>query len=150
MDDWFYLENNSSQAQIPSENEFLTWINATLLTTGNSQRSIALRLVDRQSMQAMNLQFRGLDKPTNVLSFPFAPVIAEQNELSWGDIAICAPIVEQEANEQGKPRLSHWAHLTIHGTLHLLGYGHIVQQNAEVMEPLEISILHKLGYENPY
>ena len=97
----------------------------------------------------LNREWRGKDKPTNVLSFPFeAPPGVDIPLL--GDIIICAAVVEHEASEQGKALEAHWAHMVIHGTLHLLGYDHIEEGEAEEMEGLEIRLLAGLGYANPY
>ena len=97
----------------------------------------------------LNLTYRGKDKPTNVLSFPFeAPPGIEMPLL--GDLIICRQVVEQEASEQGKPLEAHWAHMVVHGSLHLLGYDHIEDDEAEEMEGLETEIMLALGYEDPY
>ncbi len=150
MDEWLFLENNSGQTGIPSEIEFTHWVSTALHCTQNERRELSIQLVDSQTMQSINKQFRATDKPTNVLSFPFDAVVPEQSTLSWGDIVICVPLVEQEATEQGKLAKSHWAHLTVHGILHLIGYDHSEQADAAIMEPLEVSILSKLGVANPY
>ncbi|WP_288791436.1 rRNA maturation RNase YbeY, partial [uncultured Enterobacter sp.] len=97
----------------------------------------------------LNLTYRGKDKPTNVLSFPFeAPPGIEMPLL--GDLIICRQVVEQEAKEQQKPLEAHWAHMVVHGSLHLLGYDHIEDDEAEEMESLETEIMLALGYEDPY
>jgi len=107
------------------------------------------RIVDAPESQALNRQYRGKDYPTNVLSFP-----AEYNEFLpydyLGDLVICAPVVEREANEQGKQLLDHWAHMVVHGMLHLQGYDHESDEQAAEMEALEIEILAALGHTNPY
>jgi probable rRNA maturation factor len=110
---------------------------------------ISVRLADDAEVQALNRDFRGQDKPTNVLSFPFeAPPGVEIPLL--GDIIICSEVVAREAAEQDKPLQAHWAHMVIHGTLHLLGYDHIDEAEAEQMEGLEIALLGGLGFANPY
>lgn len=98
---------------------------------------------------SLNLTYRGKDKPTNVLSFPFeVPPGMEMSLL--GDLVICRQVVEKEAQEQGKPLEAHWAHMVVHGSLHLLGYDHIEDDEAEEMEALETEIMLALGYEDPY
>ena len=108
-----------------------------------------MRLVDEAESHELNLTYRGKDKPTNVLSFPFeAPPGIELPLL--GDLIICRQVVEQEAKEQDKPLEAHWAHMVIHGSLHLLGYDHIIDEEAEEMDGLESEIMLALGYEDPY
>jgi len=112
-------------------------------------------LTGLEESQSLNLEFRGKDKPTNVLSFPFEipPEMAHiQEEMGnlIGDLVICAPVVESEAKEQNKPLMHHWAHMVVHGCLHLLGYDHIKDAEADVMENLERQILAKLDITDPY
>lgn len=114
-----------------------------------SDQEITVRVVDEDESQQLNHEYRGKNKPTNVLSFPFeAPPGIEMNLL--GDLVICAGVVEAEAQQQNKPLDHHWAHMIIHGTLHLLGYDHIEDDQAEEMEGLEISLLGKLSIDDPY
>ena len=103
----------------------------------------------RAESQRLNLGFRGRDKPTNVLSFPASP---EERVLdgALGDLVICAPVVAQEAREQGKSLTSHWAHMVVHGTLHLLGHDHERARQARAMEALEVEILRGFGFHDPY
>lgn len=132
----------------PSEESFITWVSAAL-DASHQARVVSIRLVDEDESQALNSQYRGKDKPTNVLSFPSdLPDFIDDPLL--GDLAICAKVVIREALEQGKAVDAHWAHMTVHGTLHLQGYDHINDADAEEMENLEIAILAKLGYPNPY
>ena len=101
------------------------------------------------SLILLNHEYRGKDKPTNVLSFPFeAPPGIELDLL--GDLIICRQVVEKEAEEQSKPLLAHWAHMVVHGSLHLLGYDHIEDDEAEEMESLETEIMQTMGFEDPY
>lgn len=134
----------------PSLSQLSKWVDATLLATHSTPESeLTIRIVDSKESHSLNHQYRGFDKPTNVLSFPFdAPPGIELNLL--GDLVICAPIVEKEAAEQKKAQIAHWAHLVVHGTLHLLGYDHIEDEEAETMEALEITILNTLDFPNPY
>lgn len=110
-----------------------------------------IRIVDIEEMTALNLQYRHKNKPTNVLSFPFDMPEEVENELPFlGDIVICADVVNQEAQAQMKTREAHWAHMVVHGTLHLMGYDHETDEEAALMEPKEIKILKSLGFPNPY
>lgn len=104
---------------------------------------LTIRIVDADESRALNHQWRGRDKPTNVLSFP-----GEFQVL--GDLAICAPVVAREASEQGKAPRAHWAHMVVHGVLHLLGYDHENDSDATAMEAREVKILEQFGYANPY
>jgi len=133
---------------LPTDEQFILWVNA-VLEKYNQPFELTIRLVDTEESQQLNNQYRGKDKPTNVLSFPFE--VPEGIELDLlGDLVICADVVEQEANEQQKSLHSHWAHMVIHGCLHLLGYDHISDNDAIEMETIEIDILTKLGFNNPY
>lgn len=133
---------------LPSEALFERWL-AAVLPKFQAQSEVTIRIVDEAESHHLNLTYRGKDKPTNVLSFPFeAPPEIELPLL--GDLIICRQVVEQEAIEQQKSAEEHWAHMVIHGCLHLLGYDHIEDDEAEEMEGLETEILQKLGYEDPY
>jgi len=110
---------------------------------------LLIRLVDRQESRELNAQYRHKNKATNVLSFP-ADLPEEIGLRLLGDIIICAPIVADEAREQHKTAEAHWAHLTIHGILHLLGHDHQAEEEASEMESLEIRILQSLGFPDPY
>lgn len=112
---------------------------------------ITLRIVGIPEMSELNSTYRHKDGPTNVLSFPFSVhegVDIDVNLL--GDIVICAEVVNREAQEQNKTQDAHWAHMVVHGTLHLLGYDHEKEKDAEEMESVEIEIIHSLGFDNPY
>ena len=110
---------------------------------------VSVRLVDSEEMAVLNETYRGKKGATNVLSFP-ADLPSDLPLPLLGDIVICAPIVRDEAAQQGKSQNAHWAHMTVHGTLHLLGYDHMEEQEAEHMEALESTILNELKYACPY
>ncbi len=136
--------------ELPSEDDFQRWVQAALEGAGRAEDSeLTIRIVEREEITSLNRDYRQKDKPTNVLSFPFeAPPGIELPLL--GDIVICADVVRDEALEQGKREEAHWAHMTVHGVLHLLGYDHIDEAEAEAMESLETDILTGLGYMAPY
>lgn len=142
---------NASGQQTPNKELFKSWAYAALSCTEEKQTDaeLSIRIVDEEEMTQLNSQFREQDKSTNVLSFP-ADIPAELELNILGDIAICAPVIEREATEQHKVLEAHYAHMTVHGTLHLLGHDHIKETDAEQMEALETLILNNLGYGNPY
>ncbi|MCL1113838.1 MULTISPECIES: rRNA maturation RNase YbeY [Shewanella] len=133
---------------LPSQAEFETWVRTAIGQT-MPEVELTIRVVDVAESQQLNKTYRGKDKPTNVLSFPFeAPPEVELPLL--GDLVICASVVEQEAIEQNKPLNAHWAHMVIHGCLHLLGYDHIIDEEADEMESLETQLVEGLGFSDPY
>lgn len=132
----------------PSEQQFQQWVD-TVLTNQDQNSEIVIRLVDAAESAELNQQYRHKPGPTNILSFPFeAPEGIEMDLL--GDLVICAPKIVDEAQQQNKQLNDHWAHITIHGILHLLGYDHIEDSEAEEMEALEIKFLNMLKIANPY
>lgn len=138
---------------LPSEQQFYTWVHKALAVEAKTddfpESEITIRIVDEAESHELNLTYRGKDKPTNVLSFPFE--VPEGIEMPLlGDLIICRQVMEKEAEEQGISLESHWAHLAIHGTLHLLGYDHLTDEEAEEMESLETEIMQSLGFEDPY
>lgn len=145
-------------ADIPNESQLLEWVQAAIGYEaehgGRAKRfaeslEMTIRVVDLEESQQLNNDYRGKDKPTNVLSFEFEnPVGLELPIL--GDLVIAAEVVLSESNQQVKPLMNHWAHMVVHGCLHLLGYDHINAQDACQMEALEIQILKQLGIDNPY
>ena len=132
----------SEAASFPTRPQLRRWVGAA------AQRpvSVTLRIVDEAEGRALNRDFRGKDYATNVLTFAYGE---EAGALS-GDIVICSPVVEKEAHEQDKPVLEHYAHLTVHGVLHLQGYDHENEPQAREMESLEVEIMRKLGFNDPY
>lgn len=141
-------------ANLPGETDFARWCATALQQAGyDKPAEITVRLVDADESRALNHEYRDKDKPTNVLSFPSELPDFLQDQLDilpLGDLVICVPVVTAEAVEQGKDVQAHWAHLTMHGTLHLLGFDHIDDADAEEMEALEVAALSRLGIENPY
>lgn len=142
------IENVSSIGSIPDEKSIIKWAKMAL-EQKNKNAEICLRIVDIEEGQYLNKEWRNKDSATNVLSFPVGETIKHAPNL-LGDIVICAPIVEQEAKQQEKDSEAHWAHLIIHGILHLQGYDHMTDDEAAVMEKKEIQILKETGYSNPY
>ena len=142
------VQRASEDADLPTDAEFTTWVEAALAGQ-HDDVELTIRIVDEMESAALNTQYRHKQGATNVLSFPFeCPPEVELNLL--GDLVICAPVVEREAREQGKSVRDHWAHMVVHGTLHLLGFDHIDDVDAEEMEALEIDILERMGICNPY
>jgi probable rRNA maturation factor len=143
----FQIACEESQ-NLPSEEQVSLWLN-TATEKLDEEFDLTVRLVDEQESHQLNFDYRGKDKPTNVLSFPFeAPPGVEINLL--GDLIICKQVVEQEAKDQDKTLAAHWAHMVVHGALHLLGYDHIDDEEAIEMESLETQILQRMGFEDPY
>jgi probable rRNA maturation factor len=117
------------------------------LAAGARRGELGIRVVGARESRALNARWRGRDAPTNVLSFPAAPELAGRQ---IGDIVVCAPVVAREAREQGKPLPAHWAHMVVHGTLHLLGFDHRRERDARRMEGRERVLLARLGLPDPY
>ena len=151
------VQRASRRKDIPSDALLRRWARAALLHDDDyavGKCELTIRIVNEAESQALNHDYRGKDKPTNVLSFPFeAPEFVVPSAVSshyLGDLAICAGVVAAEAKEQGKPLNHHWAHMVVHGVLHLLGYDHIKNAEAERMEALERTILASLKIPDPY
>ncbi|HID49631.1 MAG TPA: rRNA maturation RNase YbeY [Chromatiales bacterium] len=134
----------------PSDENLRRWVEAVLATEGRTEPlELTVRIVDAEEIAALNERYRHKTGPTNVLSFPFeAPPGVDLNLL--GDLVIAAPVVAGEARAQGKEETAHWAHLVVHGILHLLGYDHQEPARTEIMERREIRILRELGFPDPY
>ena len=142
------VQRACSLKNIPSDKKFQHWSEAA--TKGRTTATeLNIRIVEEGEITTLNSQYRGKKQSTNVLSFPFDAVTPEPMPI-LGDIVICAPLVVREAQEQNKSIESHWAHLVVHGILHLLGYDHDTDNNAKIMETLESEILTKMNYPSPY
>lgn len=143
------IQNVCNAQELPSAELYQRWVDAALIATTNQEFELTIRLVNIDESQQLNKQYRQKDKPTNVLSFPFeVPEGIELNLL--GDLVICAQVVEQEAKAQNKELFDHWAHMVIHGCLHLVGYDHINDTDANEMEAIEVKVLAELAISNPY
>ena len=133
---------------LPTAQQIKRWATAAVQPQSD-EVEMTVRIVDEAESHALNLNYRGKDRPTNVLSFPFE--CPDEVELPLlGDLVICRQVVEREAQEQDKPLMAHWAHMVVHGSLHLLGYDHIKDDEAEEMESLETQIMIGLGFVDPY
>ena len=132
----------SDALSLPTRPQFRRWVGAAL----QQPASVTLRIVDEDEGRALNRNYRSKDYATNVLTFAYG----EEDGLLSGDIVLCAPVVEREAHEQGKMPVAHYAHLTVHGVLHMQGHDHEAEADARIMEALEVEILHRLRFNNPY
>ena len=136
------------ESGLPTAEQIEQWATAAVQPQSD-EVEMTVRIVDEAESHALNLNYRGKDRPTNVLSFPFE--CPDEVELPLlGDLVICRQVVEREAQEQDKPLMAHWAHMVVHGSLHLLGYDHIEDDEAEEMESLETQIMTGLGFADPY
>jgi probable rRNA maturation factor len=146
------VQRATKSVATPEDEQFQHWAELALAGTENTY-TLAIRIVDEEEGQRFNHDYRGKDYPSNVLSFPaelHEGLPAEIQHSQLGDLLICAPVVAREAVEQGKKEIDHWAHLTVHGVLHLLGYDHEDETEAHRMEALETEILAKAGISDPY
>jgi metalloprotein, YbeY family len=136
------------ESGLPTAEQIEQWATAAVQPQSD-EVEMTVRIVDEAESHALNLNYRGKDRPTNVLSFPFE--CPDEVELPLlGDLVICRQVVEREAQEQDKPVMAHWAHMVVHGSLHLLGYDHIEDDEAKEMESLETQIMTGLGFADPY
>lgn len=143
---------------LPPEDEIRAWIESAVRLGGPERTGaleVVVRVVDERESRSLNYRFRHKDRPTNVLAFPASgpdgvPGHPVGDATPLGDLAICAPVLEREARAQEKPPAAHWAHLLVHGTLHLLGYEHEAADEAARMERLETRILAGRGVPDPY
>lgn len=144
----FSLQIAEKNFFIPKRSDIKRWLEKAIVPL-RSNGEVCIRIVDEQESANLNAQFRQKNYPTNILSFPAIAPEEIKNEY-LGDMVLCPAVIEREAEEQHKKLEHHWAHLIIHGSLHLLGYDHVAEQDAEIMEALEIKLLQQLGYPNPY
>jgi probable rRNA maturation factor len=146
------VQNTVGGACVPEAAQVRKWARSAL--TPDVRGELTVRIVDENESAALNSRYRGKQGATNVLSFPAQttdpPSMAAGELLPVGDVVICADVVEREAREQGKPLAAHWAHMVVHGTLHLQGYDHEKPRDATVMEARERALLAKLGFPDPY
>ncbi len=142
------IQNSINDNSI-NEQSLIDTLQRVITDLGKGESELLIRIVDRDEIQALNNTYRHKDKPTNVLSFP-SDLPIEIDESIMGDVVICTDVVLEEARKQKKTFENHLIHMAVHGTLHLLGYDHIEENDAIEMEDLEIKILEKLGIKNPY
>lgn len=138
---------------IPEADDIAGWVSHTMSAAGRGgDADVCVRVVDATEIRALNREFRQKDLPTNVLSFPAGIVDGLPADITMplGDVVVCAPVVRDEARQQGKSCDAHWTHMVVHGTLHLLGFDHEKEADAVEMEGLEVAILTDLGVANPY
>ena len=138
------LQIANSVGQVPDKEKFQLWANAAGEACACNDRELAIRVTDIEESAELNERYRHKTGPTNVLSFPFEDPPGIVTEI-LGDLVICAPVVQREADEQGKLQEAHWAHMLVHGVLHLCGYDHLDASEADEMEKLETAILAGLG-----
>jgi probable rRNA maturation factor len=146
------VQRQTTSQSVPSDEQFLCWIKAALAGK-TDQWTMAIRIVDEIEAQRFNRDYRNRDYATNVLSFAAElpeNLPAEIRQSQLGDLLMCAPVVAREAIQQQRSETDHWAHLTVHGILHLLGYDHEQAHEAGIMESMETEILSKLGVSDPY
>lgn len=142
------VQRASRAKELPGDAQLRRWARAALADLGGSHE-LTVRIVDAEESAALNMEYRRKAGPTNVLSFPFEAPPGLRSRL-LGDLVLCAEVVQREAREQGKPAPAHWAHMIVHGVLHLRGFDHLTEAEAAEMEALETEILARLGYPNPY
>ena len=147
------VQIGADAAGIPASGCIRDWVRCALNATDPGRDvDVSVRIVDEHEMRALNRDYRDQDKPTNVLAFPAgdAGFVPPGEKPLLGDIVVCAAVVAREAEEQGKLPEHHWGHMLVHGTLHLLGYDHITDREAEKMEAIERRVLASLGIADPY
>jgi probable rRNA maturation factor len=147
------VQNACDDDTVPEVPIVESWIESTVVAAGIVvDTEVSVRVVSPEEVHALNSEYRGKEKPTNVLSFPAGKVAGLPDDMPQplGDIVICAQVVRDEAREQGKAVADHWAHMLVHGTLHLLGFDHETDSDAAEMEALETRILSDQGLADPY
>ena len=142
------VQNRSRRDDVPAPAALRRWALAALPAVRDTWQ-LGIRVVDGREGAALNRQFRGKTTATNVLAFPYA-IHPSVRRCFLGDIVICAPVVAAEAAAENKPLAAHWAHMVVHGILHLRGYDHLTEHEARLMEALEARVLRRLGFANPY
>ena len=135
----------TAESSVPAEIEILRWAGCAL-APDDTGGDITIRITDENEMQSLNNRWRNIDKPTNVLSFP----LHDTDSPLLGDIVVCAPVVKREAARQARSLEAHWAHMIIHGILHLMGYDHSETGRAKIMEAKETALMQELGFPDPY
>ena len=135
----------TTDRSVPAEKEILHWAGSAL-ALADAGGEVTIRITDEDEMQSLNNKWRNIDNPTNVLSFP----LHEAGCPLLGDIVVCAPVVRREAAQQAKTPDAHWAHMIIHGILHLMGYDHTEEKEAGIMEAKETALMLELGFPDPY
>ena len=149
MNDSIEVQLSHDDGLVPDGPRITVWVDCALKSVKKRAVSITVRVVTRDEMQNLNVRFRGQNSATNVLSFPPDDRGSQRTGVS-GDIVVCSVVVQTEAQEQNKAVDAHWAHMIIHGVLHLCGYDHTTDDVATDMESLEVLILHQLGFPDPY
>ena len=147
------VRRDSRHESAPADDFIVTWVSrAVAAGTDAGNAEVSVRIVDADEINALNREYRSIDRPTNVLSFPAGQVagLPAAEAVPLGDIVVCADVVADEAGQQGKTVTDHWAHMLVHGALHLLGYDHEVDDDARTMEALERRILTREGLPDPY
>lgn len=151
------VQNPEAYQAIPSYNQFASWSEACWLDESDAE--VVIRLVGEEESRTLNRDYRGRDYATNVLSFNYDTMDLYPSDIMpetegvvayLGDLVICVPVIEREAGEQNKQAVQHWVHMVVHGMLHLQGFDHIKEIEADIMEAREIDILYGLGFPNPY
>lgn len=143
------VQNASGDEDVPGDQHIREWVRAALAAGRRKTGTVTVRIVDEAEIAALNARYRSRHHPTNVLSFPFEDPPGYRSRL-LGDVVICAAVVRLEAAEQAKSLEAHWAHMVIHGTLHLLGFDHEAAADAFRMEALETRVLDRFSYPDPY
>ena len=149
MTDPVDIQLADDSATTPDVQQIRSWVAAVFTILERSPLALTVRVVGEEEMTKLNQRHRGRNQPTNVLSFPIEPLPGMSTDL-LGDVVICGPVVDREAAIQHKLPMSHWAHMVVHGMLHLFGYDHESDQEATAMETLEKSVLKGLGFSDPY